>query len=177
MYNRSSQTLIFVPNAFQCQCLHRSQHITLDMLISTLETIWTFSIAYPTAVALGRILLQTAPERPPPGSGGPMEVFLRAMREVNTLPAAPHSCADSLSSLCTTGRICFFNETRSSDIPTSSTSRRPTSGNSHCLAGERWAQRHPHILQGKTWWLAKRSLSRLSSCMFAKAFRILRFCH
>jgi hypothetical protein len=81
---------------FQCECLHRSQHITLDMLISTLETIWTFSIAYPTAVALGKILLQTAPERAPPGSGGPMETFLRAMREVNTSPPASHSCTDSL---------------------------------------------------------------------------------
>lgn len=53
------------------------------MLISTLETLWTFSIAYPTAVSLGKILLQTAPERAPSGQTGPMEAFLRAMREVS----------------------------------------------------------------------------------------------
>lgn len=58
--------------------------MTLDMLISTLETIWTFSLAYPTAVALGKILLQTAPDRAPAGSGGTMETFMRAMREVSS---------------------------------------------------------------------------------------------
>jgi hypothetical protein len=51
------------------------------MLISSLETVWTFSIAYPTAVTLGKILLQTAPERLLPG--GQMESFLRVMREVS----------------------------------------------------------------------------------------------
>jgi len=75
----------------------RTQHITLDMLISTLETVWTFSIAYPTAVSLGKILLQTAPERAPSGSGGPMEAFLRTMREVRTLLGASHRDAETLS--------------------------------------------------------------------------------
>ncbi|KAF8324042.1 hypothetical protein DL93DRAFT_2070266 [Clavulina sp. PMI_390] len=67
-----------------------NQHITLDMLISTLETVWTFSIAYPTAVALGKILLQTAPDRGPPGSSGLMEAFLRVMREIERHPDVVH---------------------------------------------------------------------------------------
>ena len=51
------------------------------MLISSLETVWTFSIAYPTAVTLGNILLQIAPDRLLPG--GQMESFLRIMREAS----------------------------------------------------------------------------------------------
>lgn len=80
----------------------RSQHVTFDMLISTLETLWTFSIAYPTAVSLGKILLQTAPERAPSGSSGPMEAFLRVMREVCFATLSPsHMRFLSICSLST----------------------------------------------------------------------------
>ena len=57
------------------------------MLVSSLETIWTFSIAYPSAVSLGKILLQTAPERS--RSGGSLESFQRAIREVRSLGSHP----------------------------------------------------------------------------------------
>lgn len=64
------------------------------MLISSIETFCTFSIAYPTAVVLGKVLLQTAPERQGSsmgtasnvtGGSGPMEEFSRAIREVCNL--------------------------------------------------------------------------------------------
>jgi hypothetical protein len=55
------------------------------MFISSLETVWTFSIAYPTAVVLGKVLLQTAPERMSTSTGGgPTEAFLRVMRDVGS---------------------------------------------------------------------------------------------
>ena len=49
-------------------------------MLAGIETVVTFSLAYPAAVALGAVLLQTAPQRGLPG--GRMEAFLRAMREV-----------------------------------------------------------------------------------------------
>ena len=111
----------------------RTQHITLDMLISTLETVWTFSIAYPTAVSLGKILLQTAPERAPSGSGGPMEAFLRAMREVRTV-LSRHLIVTLKHCLWLRIFDCILVQwSRLRDIPTSSTSQHPTSGSLHCL--------------------------------------------
>jgi hypothetical protein len=44
------------------------------------ETVVTFNVAYRASVVLGTVLLQTSPERGL--SGGRMEVFLRAMKEV-----------------------------------------------------------------------------------------------
>lgn len=73
--------------------MSRNQHIGLDMLISTIETLATFLIAYPTAVVLGKVLLQTSPERQGGsmgtaskviGGSGPMEEFSRAIREVSS---------------------------------------------------------------------------------------------
>lgn len=58
----------------------RYQHRFFDLLLAGIETVVTFSLAYPAAVALGAVLLQTAPPRGLPG--GRMEAFLRAMREV-----------------------------------------------------------------------------------------------
>ena len=60
--------------------LHRSQHHAADIGLACVETITTFMVAYPAAVALGKVLLQTAPIRGLPG--GQMESFLRVMREV-----------------------------------------------------------------------------------------------
>ncbi|KAF8333201.1 uncharacterized protein EI90DRAFT_3053339 [Cantharellus anzutake] len=62
----------------------KSQQMTIDMLVSSIETVWTFSIAYPSAVSLGKILLQTAPERTL--SGGSLESFQRAIREIRRDP-------------------------------------------------------------------------------------------
>lgn len=60
--------------------IHRFQHREFDLLLAAVETIVTSYLAYPAAVALGSILLQTAPSRGLPGAR--MEAFLRAMREV-----------------------------------------------------------------------------------------------
>lgn len=57
-----------------------THHVQGDMIIASIETLWTFSVAYPAAVALGKVLLQTAPERGL--AGGHMEAFLRVMRDV-----------------------------------------------------------------------------------------------
>ena len=58
----------------------RFQHRDFDLLLAAVETIVTSYLAYPAAVALGSVLLQTAPSRGLPGAR--MEAFLRAMREV-----------------------------------------------------------------------------------------------
>lgn len=60
------------------------QHRSFDLLLAGIETVVTFYLAYPAAVALGAVLLQTAPARGLPG--GRMEAFLRAMREVCSTP-------------------------------------------------------------------------------------------
>ncbi|KAI0342345.1 hypothetical protein BDW22DRAFT_1413597 [Trametopsis cervina] len=60
--------------------LSRHQHRSFDLLLAGFETVITFYLAYPAAVALGAVLLQTAPPRGLPG--GRMEAFLRAMREI-----------------------------------------------------------------------------------------------
>ncbi|KAF9518729.1 hypothetical protein BS47DRAFT_1337850 [Hydnum rufescens UP504] len=89
-----SNPFTMAPVSFSCLLLYAtyfaeaSQHVSLDMLISSLETVWTLSIAYPTAVTLGKILLQTAPERLLPGA--PMELFLRTMRELERHPQVVH---------------------------------------------------------------------------------------
>ena len=59
---------------------YRSQYHAADVLLASTETVLTFIVAYPAAVALGKVLLQTAPERGL--AGGQMESFLRLMREV-----------------------------------------------------------------------------------------------
>ena len=56
------------------------QHSSFDLLLAGVETVVTFSLAYPAAVSLGAVLLQTAPARGLPGQR--MEAFLRVMREV-----------------------------------------------------------------------------------------------
>ncbi|TDL27884.1 hypothetical protein BD410DRAFT_781799, partial [Rickenella mellea] len=60
-----------------------SQHRLFDLLLAAVETVLTFSIAYPASVVLGTVLLQTSPERGLPG--GRMEAFLRTMRENEAL--------------------------------------------------------------------------------------------
>jgi hypothetical protein len=61
--------------------LNRSEHRSLDLALAAAETLITWMIAYPTALSLGKVLLQTAPER---GTReGRIEEFLRVMREVS----------------------------------------------------------------------------------------------
>jgi len=61
---------------------------SIDLLLATLETVLTFSIAYPASVALGKVLLQTAPPR---GLlSGRMEAFLKIMRELERHPDIVH---------------------------------------------------------------------------------------
>ncbi|KZS97005.1 hypothetical protein SISNIDRAFT_407039 [Sistotremastrum niveocremeum HHB9708] len=65
-----------------------SQHHHMDVILATLQTVMTFSIAYPAAVALGRVLLQTAPPRGIVGAR--LESFLRVMRELERHPDVLH---------------------------------------------------------------------------------------
>lgn len=51
-----------------------------DLVLAAVETVVTFNVAYRASVVLGTVLLQTSPERGL--SGGRMEAFLRAMKEV-----------------------------------------------------------------------------------------------
>lgn len=65
----------------------RSYHRQADLLLAFVMAVITFWASYPAAVALGKILLQTAPERSKKGKGvvqgdGRLEGFLRVMREV-----------------------------------------------------------------------------------------------
>ncbi|KAG8875572.1 hypothetical protein FRB98_007733 [Tulasnella sp. 332] len=71
-----------------------SQHNMADIAVACAETILTFMIGYPAAVALGKVLLQTAPERGLPG--GQMEAFLRVMRELENHPQITHIPAPHL---------------------------------------------------------------------------------
>lgn len=57
-----------------------SQHRQLDLILASVETFVTFKVSYRACVVLGAVLLQTSPRRGL--SGGRMEAFLRAMREV-----------------------------------------------------------------------------------------------
>ncbi|KAG8872361.1 hypothetical protein FRB97_007704 [Tulasnella sp. 331] len=70
------------------------QHNMADIAVACAETILTFMIGYPAAVALGKVLLQTAPERGLPG--GQMEAFLRVMRELENHPQITHIPAPHL---------------------------------------------------------------------------------
>ncbi|KAG8959574.1 hypothetical protein FRC03_007763 [Tulasnella sp. 419] len=70
------------------------QHHSADVVLASIETVLTFYIAYPAAVALGKVLLQTAPERGLPG--GQMEAFLRLMRELEHHPQIIHLPAPHL---------------------------------------------------------------------------------
>lgn len=53
---------------------------TFDLVLAAVQTVVTFNVAYRASVVLGTVLLQTSPERGL--SGGRMEAFLRAMKEV-----------------------------------------------------------------------------------------------
>ena len=50
------------------------------MLIAGLETVITYMVAYPAALALGVVLMQTAPQRGLPG--GQTEALSRLIQEV-----------------------------------------------------------------------------------------------
>ncbi|KIJ43902.1 hypothetical protein M422DRAFT_169220 [Sphaerobolus stellatus SS14] len=65
-----------------------SQQRSGDLLLATLLAFFTFSVAYPAALALGKVLLQTAPSRG--AIGGRMEAFLRAMRDLERHPQILH---------------------------------------------------------------------------------------
>ena len=62
----------------------RDQQRAADLLLAAVEVLFTFWVAYPAAVALSKVLLQTAPDRGMPS--GHMEALLRVMREVCTTP-------------------------------------------------------------------------------------------
>ncbi|EJU01449.1 hypothetical protein DACRYDRAFT_107999 [Dacryopinax primogenitus] len=59
-----------------------------DLLLAAVETVFTFAIAYPAAVSLGKVLLQTAPVRGLPNRQ--MDKFDRALREVKGHPIVLH---------------------------------------------------------------------------------------
>lgn len=65
-----------------------ARHQSLDMLLAALIATITFKVAYQAAVVIGAVLLQTSPQRNL--SGGRMESFLRAMREVERNPQVLH---------------------------------------------------------------------------------------
>lgn len=103
----SSAVLRFVSNPFSVlpsffagcilmfsALLDPSQHHSADVILSCGITVFTFMVAYPAAVALGKVLLQTAPSRGMPG--GHMESFLRVMRELEHHPHIVHLPAPHL---------------------------------------------------------------------------------
>lgn len=53
---------------------------SFDLFLAAVQTVVTFSVAYPASVALGSVLLQTSPARGL--TNGRMEAFLRVMKEV-----------------------------------------------------------------------------------------------
>ncbi|KAH7106875.1 hypothetical protein BKA62DRAFT_685349 [Auriculariales sp. MPI-PUGE-AT-0066] len=68
--------------------IEQHHHQAVDLVLSGLEAIFMFRIAWPAAVALGTVLLQTAPDR---GTlDGRMEAFLRVMRELERHPQIVH---------------------------------------------------------------------------------------
>ena len=58
-----------------------------DLVLAAVETVVTFNVAYGASTVLGTVLLQTSPARGL--SGGRMEAFLRAMKEVMFLDLNP----------------------------------------------------------------------------------------
>ena len=52
----------------------------MDLLFAGVETLLTFNVAYPTAVTLAKVLLQTAPDKGT--ADGRMDSFVRVVREV-----------------------------------------------------------------------------------------------
>ncbi|KAG9047930.1 hypothetical protein FS837_001187 [Tulasnella sp. UAMH 9824] len=74
--------------------LDPSLHHSADVILACAITVFTFMVAYPAAVALGKVLLQTAPSRGLPG--GQMEAFLRVMRELEGHPHIVHLPAPHL---------------------------------------------------------------------------------
>lgn len=62
--------------------------VAADLALAISEAFITFYLAYPAAVAIGTVLLQTAPVRGT--ADGTMEAFLRAMREVERHPQVLH---------------------------------------------------------------------------------------
>jgi hypothetical protein len=71
--------LLVIVADFNALC--RTQHRPADLFLSAVLAVLTFGIAYPAALALSKVLLQTAPERGV--AGGRMEAFLRTMRDVS----------------------------------------------------------------------------------------------
>ncbi|KIO30162.1 hypothetical protein M407DRAFT_69671 [Tulasnella calospora MUT 4182] len=69
-------------------------HHSADVILACAITVFTFMVAYPAAVALGKVLLQTAPSRGLPG--GQMESFLKVMRELENHPHIVHLPAPHL---------------------------------------------------------------------------------
>lgn len=65
-----------------------AQQRSVDLFLSALLSFVTFKVAYPAALALGKVLLQTAPERGT--SSGTMEAFLRVMRDLERHPQVLH---------------------------------------------------------------------------------------
>ena len=63
-----------------CFYVCRLHYHKFDLVLAAMETVVTFNVAYCASVVLGTVLLQTSPERGL--SGGRMEAFLRAMKEV-----------------------------------------------------------------------------------------------
>jgi len=61
---------------------------TFDLMLAAFETVMTFKVAYRASVVLGTVLLQTSPERGL--SGGRMEAFLKAMKDVERHPHVLH---------------------------------------------------------------------------------------
>lgn len=63
--------------------VNSTEHRSLDLALAAAETLITWMLAYPTALAFGKVLLQTAPERG--AREARIEGFLRVMREVSQL--------------------------------------------------------------------------------------------
>jgi len=70
--------------------LHETRHTAFDLSLAAFITFVTFRVSYSASVVLGTVLLQTAPRRVEKGRAGRMEVFLRAMKDVERHPQVLH---------------------------------------------------------------------------------------
>ncbi|KII91877.1 hypothetical protein PLICRDRAFT_173673 [Plicaturopsis crispa FD-325 SS-3] len=84
----ASPVLFCVAILFIATFIDPSNYRVLDLLLASVEAAITFNIAYRACVVLGTVLLQTSPERGL--TGGRMEAFLRAMREIERHPKVLH---------------------------------------------------------------------------------------
>ena len=121
-------------------------------MLAAVETVVTFNVAYGASTVLGTVLLQTSPERGL--SGGRMEAFLRAMREVTYLHFNPPRTE--------TNNVRY---SRSNATPISSIFPPPIFGNSPPPSPDPPRTRTPHpYLWSSPWSFMSEETWRTTTC-------------